>query len=174
MGSLNTSHHWLNYFSRSGHQCRSDGAGQDSHCCGLCWGQVYSGHRTHPWIPCKNVEIIFQNLRKMAELILCFTFQFVLQPAKYVLAIIYLNHVGWNMWFGQTFLNHWLYLLLCIFNQETQGVCVATYGPSKDFPAFFSPQSGFTSPYQVRNPEEAATLIGISNFYILNIQEVDI
>ncbi|XP_034541782.1 pseudouridine-metabolizing bifunctional protein C1861.05 [Notolabrus celidotus] len=42
---------------------------------------------------------------------------------------------------------------------ETQGVCVATYGASKSFPAFFSPQSGFTSPYQVCNPEEAAKLI---------------
>ncbi|XP_059191379.1 uncharacterized protein zgc:136858 isoform X3 [Centropristis striata] len=42
---------------------------------------------------------------------------------------------------------------------ETQGVCVATYGASKNFPAFFSPQSGFTSPYQVCNPEEAAELI---------------
>ncbi|XP_044049276.1 pseudouridine-metabolizing bifunctional protein C1861.05 isoform X2 [Siniperca chuatsi] len=42
---------------------------------------------------------------------------------------------------------------------ETQGVCVATYGAFKNFPAFFSPQSGFTSPYQVCNPEEAAKLI---------------
>ncbi|XP_061679093.1 uncharacterized protein zgc:136858 [Syngnathoides biaculeatus] len=42
---------------------------------------------------------------------------------------------------------------------ETQGVCVATYGPSKDFPAFFSPLSGFTSPYGVRDPDEAAQLI---------------
>lgn len=42
---------------------------------------------------------------------------------------------------------------------ETQGVCVATYGTSKDFPAFFSPQSGFSSPFNVSNPEEAAKLI---------------
>lgn len=42
---------------------------------------------------------------------------------------------------------------------ETQGVCVATYGASKNFPAFFSPQSGFTSAYHVCNPEEAAKLI---------------
>ncbi|XP_061825333.2 uncharacterized protein [Nerophis lumbriciformis] len=42
---------------------------------------------------------------------------------------------------------------------ETQGVCVATYGPSKEFPAFFSPSSGFTSPYQVCNPDKAAELI---------------
>ncbi|XP_042351382.1 pseudouridine-metabolizing bifunctional protein C1861.05 [Plectropomus leopardus] len=42
---------------------------------------------------------------------------------------------------------------------ETQGVCVATYGASKNFPAFLSPESGFTSPYQVCNPEEAAKLI---------------
>ncbi|XP_072519956.1 uncharacterized protein [Salminus brasiliensis] len=42
---------------------------------------------------------------------------------------------------------------------ETQGVCVATYGKSKSFPAFFSPKSGFTSPYSVLNAEEAADLI---------------
>ncbi|KAK7891883.1 hypothetical protein WMY93_023846 [Mugilogobius chulae] len=45
---------------------------------------------------------------------------------------------------------------------ETQGVCVATYGSSKHFPAFFSPQSGFNSPHQVCNPEEAAELIASS------------
>ncbi|XP_061578464.1 uncharacterized protein zgc:136858 [Cololabis saira] len=42
---------------------------------------------------------------------------------------------------------------------ETQGVCVATYGDSKNFPAFFSPHSGFTSAYNVCNPGEAAKLI---------------
>ncbi|XP_018540061.1 uncharacterized protein zgc:136858 isoform X2 [Lates calcarifer] len=42
---------------------------------------------------------------------------------------------------------------------ETHGVCVATYGKSKNFPAFFSPQSGFTSPCQVSKPAEAAKLI---------------
>uniref|UniRef100_A0A8C8C4J4 Carbohydrate kinase PfkB domain-containing protein n=1 Tax=Oncorhynchus tshawytscha TaxID=74940 RepID=A0A8C8C4J4_ONCTS len=42
---------------------------------------------------------------------------------------------------------------------ETQGVCVATFGTSMNFPAFFSPQSGFTSPYHVNNAEEAADLI---------------
>ncbi|XP_051916675.1 uncharacterized protein zgc:136858 isoform X3 [Hippocampus zosterae] len=42
---------------------------------------------------------------------------------------------------------------------ETQGVCVATYGTSRDFPAFFSPISGFTSPYQVCDPDNAAQLI---------------
>ncbi|XP_036424228.1 pseudouridine-metabolizing bifunctional protein C1861.05 isoform X2 [Colossoma macropomum] len=42
---------------------------------------------------------------------------------------------------------------------ETQGVCVATYGKSKSFPAFFSTQSGFISPYNVLNAEEAASLI---------------
>uniref|UniRef100_A0A4W5MSH5 Zgc:136858 n=1 Tax=Hucho hucho TaxID=62062 RepID=A0A4W5MSH5_9TELE len=42
---------------------------------------------------------------------------------------------------------------------ETQGVCVVTFGTSMNFPAFFSPQSGFTSPYHVNNAEEAADLI---------------
>ena len=49
--------------------------------------------------------------------------------------------------------------------QETQGVCVATYGQSNNFPAFFSPQSGFTSPYHVRDPEEAAKLIGMPSYF---------
>ncbi|XP_035388171.1 pseudouridine-metabolizing bifunctional protein C1861.05 isoform X3 [Electrophorus electricus] len=42
---------------------------------------------------------------------------------------------------------------------ETQGVCVATYGETKSFPAFFSRESGFTAPYNVLNAEEAADLI---------------
>lgn len=42
---------------------------------------------------------------------------------------------------------------------ETQGVCVATYGASKDFPAFFTSHSGFTSACNVHNPSEAAELI---------------
>ncbi|XP_052452958.1 uncharacterized protein zgc:136858 isoform X2 [Carassius gibelio] len=42
---------------------------------------------------------------------------------------------------------------------ETQGVCVATYGESNSFPAFFSRQSEFTSPYHVSSPQEAADLI---------------
>jgi len=42
---------------------------------------------------------------------------------------------------------------------ETQGVLVATYGDTLDFPAFFTPQSGFKSPYNVQSPEEAAKLI---------------
>ncbi|XP_024137580.1 pseudouridine-metabolizing bifunctional protein C1861.05 [Oryzias melastigma] len=45
---------------------------------------------------------------------------------------------------------------------ETQGVCVATYGMTKTFPAFFSPLSGFSSPYHVCNPSEAADLIASS------------
>ncbi|XP_037834240.1 pseudouridine-metabolizing bifunctional protein C1861.05 isoform X2 [Kryptolebias marmoratus] len=42
---------------------------------------------------------------------------------------------------------------------ETQGVCVVTYGTSKSFPAFFTPDSGFPSAYNVQNPSEAAKLI---------------
>ncbi|OWF38530.1 pseudouridine-metabolizing bifunctional protein C1861.05-like [Mizuhopecten yessoensis] len=42
---------------------------------------------------------------------------------------------------------------------ETQGVCVASYGPSRDFPAFFSPRSGFLAPYNVEDPSRAARLI---------------
>ncbi|MFT7796753.1 pseudouridine-metabolizing bifunctional protein C1861.05-like [Arapaima gigas] len=42
---------------------------------------------------------------------------------------------------------------------ETQGVCVATFGKSKEFPAFFTPRSGFVSPYNVADAQEAAQLI---------------
>nr|XP_025975607.1 pseudouridine-metabolizing bifunctional protein C1861.05-like isoform X2 [Dromaius novaehollandiae] len=42
---------------------------------------------------------------------------------------------------------------------ETQGVCVAAFGESREFPAFFSCQSGFRAPYHVHNEEEAAELI---------------
>lgn len=42
---------------------------------------------------------------------------------------------------------------------ETQGVLVATYGESLDFPAFFTPQSGFKSACSIQSPEEAAKLI---------------
>ncbi|XP_038636880.1 uncharacterized protein zgc:136858 isoform X2 [Scyliorhinus canicula] len=42
---------------------------------------------------------------------------------------------------------------------ETHGVCVATFGKSRDFPAFFLPKSGFQSAYNVTDEEEAAQLI---------------
>ncbi|XP_054242993.1 uncharacterized protein LOC128971456 [Indicator indicator] len=42
---------------------------------------------------------------------------------------------------------------------ETQGVCVAAFGESREFPAFFSRRSGFQAPYHVRDEEEAAELI---------------
>ncbi|XP_055339804.1 uncharacterized protein LOC129589226 isoform X1 [Paramacrobiotus metropolitanus] len=42
---------------------------------------------------------------------------------------------------------------------ETQGVCVATIGPSSDFPSFFSRKSGYFSPCHVRTEMEAAELI---------------
>ncbi|XP_072408342.1 LOW QUALITY PROTEIN: uncharacterized protein [Chiloscyllium punctatum] len=42
---------------------------------------------------------------------------------------------------------------------ETHGVCVATFGKTRDFPAFFIPKSGFQSPWNVTDEEEAAQLI---------------
>ncbi|XP_056367784.1 uncharacterized protein LOC130263955 [Oenanthe melanoleuca] len=50
-------------------------------------------------------------------------------------------------------------LLSPLLLQETQGVCVAAFGESREFPAFFSRQSGFQAPYHVRDEEEAAKLI---------------
>lgn len=44
---------------------------------------------------------------------------------------------------------------------ETNGVCVYTYAEngSREFPAFFTPQSGFEAPYNCRNEVEAARVI---------------
>ncbi|RXK41433.1 hypothetical protein M231_01339 [Tremella mesenterica] len=42
---------------------------------------------------------------------------------------------------------------------ETQGVCVASYGDKNDFPAFYSPTSGYKSPWQISDPTSAASLI---------------
>ena len=42
---------------------------------------------------------------------------------------------------------------------ETQGVPVVTYGPNTEFPAFYSPRSGFHSPWQVDTAAGAAELI---------------
>ncbi|KAG9035428.1 hypothetical protein FRB95_011293 [Tulasnella sp. JGI-2019a] len=46
---------------------------------------------------------------------------------------------------------------------ETQGATVATYGPTKDFPAFFSRTSGFQSPWSVETPKDAAKMIYMAN-----------
>ncbi|XP_036318091.1 pseudouridine-metabolizing bifunctional protein C1861.05 [Rhagoletis pomonella] len=43
---------------------------------------------------------------------------------------------------------------------ETQGVCVATYGVEDcSFPDFYTRDSGFKAPYNLRDPKEAANLI---------------
>ncbi|XP_018494359.1 pseudouridine-metabolizing bifunctional protein C1861.05 [Galendromus occidentalis] len=42
---------------------------------------------------------------------------------------------------------------------ETQGVCVATYGDSKEFPCFWTRSSGHEAPWNVRDPSEAAAVI---------------
>ncbi|XP_078333760.1 uncharacterized protein LOC111122585 [Crassostrea virginica] len=42
---------------------------------------------------------------------------------------------------------------------ETEGVAVATYGASREFPAFFTPHSGFQVPYNLTNPAQAAHFI---------------
>ena len=47
------------------------------------------------------------------------------------------------------------------FGQETEGVCVVTFGPATDFPAFFTPRSGHSAPYNVRTPEAAADIVGL-------------
>ena len=43
---------------------------------------------------------------------------------------------------------------------ETEGVTVASFGHSREFPSFFSAKSGFNSPYSVATSEDAARMIG--------------
>jgi pseudouridine-5'-phosphate glycosidase/pseudouridine kinase len=42
---------------------------------------------------------------------------------------------------------------------ETQGVCVAAFGPKDDFPAFYSPSSGCKAPWRVGSVQEAAEIV---------------
>ena len=42
---------------------------------------------------------------------------------------------------------------------ETQGVAVATLGPTRDFPSFFSRRSGFLAPHHVQDAAAAAVLL---------------
>ncbi|CAO3651887.1 unnamed protein product [Mucor hiemalis] len=42
---------------------------------------------------------------------------------------------------------------------ETQGVTVTTYGKDNKFPAFYTPESGYNSPFHVDNTLDAAKLI---------------
>ncbi|ORY96410.1 pseudouridine 5'-phosphate glycosidase [Syncephalastrum racemosum] len=46
---------------------------------------------------------------------------------------------------------------------ETQGVTVATVGNQKRFPAFYTPDSGFDSPYSVPTATEAAKIIAANH-----------
>ncbi|OAQ24895.1 Indigoidine synthase A family protein [Linnemannia elongata AG-77] len=46
---------------------------------------------------------------------------------------------------------------------ETQGVTVATYGKTTDFPAFFTRTSGFQSMLNIETPKEAAELIAANH-----------
>ncbi|KAF9173106.1 hypothetical protein BGX20_004092 [Mortierella sp. AD010] len=46
---------------------------------------------------------------------------------------------------------------------ETQGVTVATYGQTLDFPAFFTRTSGFKSMLKIETPKEAAELIAANH-----------
>ncbi|ESO85355.1 hypothetical protein LOTGIDRAFT_221393 [Lottia gigantea] len=55
---------------------------------------------------------------------------------------------------------------------ETQGVCVATFGQDKDFPAFFVPSSGLKAPYNIRDEIEAAEMI-YSKYYGQNKMKLD-
>ncbi|PWA03323.1 hypothetical protein BB558_000504 [Smittium angustum] len=46
---------------------------------------------------------------------------------------------------------------------ETLGTCVVTFGPEREFPAFFSSKSGLKSPWNVSTTEEAAKIINTQN-----------
>ncbi|XP_077516863.1 uncharacterized protein LOC144127807 [Amblyomma americanum] len=46
---------------------------------------------------------------------------------------------------------------------ETEGVCVAAFGESHEFPAFFAARSGHQAPWRVADASEAASLISSRN-----------
>ena len=48
---------------------------------------------------------------------------------------------------------------------ETQGVPVAAFGATKDFPAFFTPKSGFQAPFNVEDEAAGAELLGKTHVY---------
>lgn len=52
--------------------------------------------------------------------------------------------------------------------QETQGVCVCTFGDTDDFPAFYTVKSGFKAPYRVQNAQDAAKIIYAAYAYQLS------
>ncbi|KAI8381254.1 erwinia chrysanthemi IndA protein-like protein-like protein [Radiomyces spectabilis] len=51
---------------------------------------------------------------------------------------------------------------------ETQGVSVTTYGPTNEFPAFYSRDSGFKSPSRVDTASEAASIIAANHELSMN------
>ncbi|KAF8977263.1 hypothetical protein BGZ46_007530 [Entomortierella lignicola] len=52
---------------------------------------------------------------------------------------------------------------------ETQGVTVATYGQTLDFPAFFTRTSGFKSMLKIETPNEAAELIDLQSGIVIAV-----
>ncbi|KAM7291976.1 pseudouridine-metabolizing bifunctional protein C1861.05 [Ixodes scapularis] len=46
---------------------------------------------------------------------------------------------------------------------ETEGVCVAAFGDSQDFPSFFTSRSGHHAPWRVANASDAAAMIASRN-----------
>ncbi|CAN7950501.1 unnamed protein product, partial [Ixodes pacificus] len=46
---------------------------------------------------------------------------------------------------------------------ETEGVCVAAFGDSQDFPSFFTSRSGHRAPWRVANASDAAAMIASRN-----------
>ena len=57
---------------------------------------------------------------------------------------------------------------------ETFGVPVLTYGNTKEFPNFFSPRSGFQSPYNVNSPLEAAKIMCNESWGVVIIIDLSI
>ena len=49
---------------------------------------------------------------------------------------------------------------------ETQGVCVASYGDSRAFPAFYTRDSGHKAPYNVTSASDAASLVHENLIYV--------
>lgn len=53
--------------------------------------------------------------------------------------------------------------MFILLPQETQGVCVCSFGESEDFPAFYTRKSGYKAPHRLPDAQHAARLLHASH-----------
>ena len=122
---------------------------------------IHSAHRSHAAIPGES-DPFCTSLAIPGESILHIT-----RTLEYLVSLIHSTHRSHSGIPGESarFHLHCIFAnlcqSLCFLLQETEGVCVVTFGPNTDFPAFFTPRSGHSAPYNVHTPEAAADIVGM-------------